>query len=112
MDLSFCTSNQPLLQFVKRIIVNKKKGLIIVQEDLNYLDVDFYIISPTMLDVLIINQELNRGKEIMISSFTNNDMSIIYDYFIKNPTILKRQIFNKLTFISSYPDLFYQIFAN
>lgn len=111
LDLSFCTYNHPLLQLVKRIITNKKKGLIVIQEDLNYLDVDFYIISPTMLDAIIIAQELKKGKEIMISSFSNNDFAIINEYFIKYPTPLKNQIFNKLTFVSAYPDLFYQLFT-
>ena len=111
LDISLCTFNQSLLQFIKRIITNKKKGLILSQEDLNYTDVDFYIISPTMLDALIINEELNQGKEIMISSFTSNDMAIINDYFYKNPSPIKKSIFNKLTFVSAYPDLFYQLFT-
>lgn len=110
LDLSLCTYNHQLLQIIKRIIDYKKNGLIILQEDLNYFDVDFYIISPTMLDELIINQELNRGKEIMISTFSSSDLSIINDYFIKYPTPLKNNVFNKLTFISAYPELFYQIF--
>jgi len=112
LDISLCTYNQPLLQFIKRIINNRKKGLIIIQEDLNYMDVDFYIIPPTMLDALIINQELNQGKEIMISSFSSDDLSIINEYFIKYPTPLKNNIFNRLTFISAYPELFYQLFPN
>lgn len=110
LDLSLCTYNHQLLQFIKRIINYKKKGLIIIQEDLSYLDVDFYIMSPNMLDALIINQELNRGKEIMISAFSSSDLSIINDYFIKYSTPLKESILNKLTFISAYPELFYQIF--
>ena len=111
LDISLCTFNQSLLQFIKRIITNKKKGLILSQKDLNYMDVDFYIISPTMLDALIINEELNQGKEIMISSFTSNDMAIINDYFYKNPSPIKKSIINKLTFVSAYPDLFYQLFT-
>lgn len=112
LDLSLCTYNQPLLQFIKRIIKTRKKGLIVLQEDLNYMDVDFYIIPPTMLDALIINQEIDQGKEVMISSFSSNDLVIINEYFIKYPTTLKNNIFNKLTFISAYPGLFYQLFTN
>ena len=111
LKISLCTFNQTLLQFIKRIIVNKQKGLIVTQEDLNYMDVDFYIIPPTMLDVLIINEELNKGKEVIISSFNSNDMAIINDYFYKNPTPIKNIILNKLTFVSAYPDLFYQLFT-
>ena len=112
LKLSLCTYNQPLLQFIKRIIKTRKKGLIILQEDLNYMDVDFYIIPPTMLDALIINQEIDQGKEIMISSFSSNDLAIINEYFIKYPTTLKNNTFNKLTFISAHPELFYQLFTN
>lgn len=111
LKISLCTFSQPLLQFIKRIITNKKKGLIIIQEDLTYADVDFYIIPPTMLDALIIDQELRSGKEIMISSFSSNDLAIINDYFYKNPSHLKNEILNKLTFVSAYPDLFYQLFT-
>jgi len=110
LKISICTINQPLLTRIKRIIVNKPKGLIITNENLNYIDVEFYIVPPTMLDALIIIEELNRGKEIMISSYSSSDMSIINDYFFKNQTALKSRIFTQLTFVSAYPELFYQLF--
>ena len=110
LKISLCTFNQPLLKRIKEIIINNKKGLIVMQEDLNYMDVDFYIIPPTMLDALIIQEELNRGKEVMISSFTSNDLSIINDYFLINPSPIKNRIFNQLTFVTAYPALFNRLF--
>ncbi len=109
LKLSFCTFSEYLLQFIRRIILNRKKGLIILGDNLNYSDVDFYIIPPTMIDALIIDEQLKKGKEIMISSFSSNDLAIINDYFNKNPNITKNILLNKLTFVSAYPDLFYRL---
>lgn len=111
LNISLCSYNQQLLTIMKKIIVGRKKGLIVLQQDLSYLDLDFYIIAPTMLDALIIDEQLNRGKEVMISSFSGNDLATLNNYFIKNSTALKKQIFNKLTFISAYPELFNQLFT-
>ena len=111
LKISLCTFSQPLLQFIKRIIPTKKKGLIIIQDDLNYMDVDFYIIAPIMLDAIIINEQLQKGKEIMISSFSSNDLAIIDDYFNNKPNNIKNILFNKLTFISAFPDIFYRLFT-
>lgn len=110
LNISLCTYNELLLQKMKNIIYNRKKGLIVIQENLNYIDVDFYVIPPSMLDALIINQELSQGSEVMISSYTTSDMAIINDYFIVNATPFKNQILSQLTFVSAFPDLFKKIF--
>ena len=75
------------------------------------MDVDFYIIAPIMLDAIIINEQLQKGKEIMISSFSSNDLAIIDDYFNNKPNNIKNILFNKLTFISAFPDIFYRLFT-
>ena len=110
LNISLCTYNQLLIQKIKNIITNRKKGLIVKEDNLNYIDVDFYIIPPTMLDVMIINEELSRGKEVMISSYSSSDMAIINEYFILNSTQLKNKVLNQLTFVSAFPDLFKKIF--
>lgn len=111
LNISLCSTNQELLYIIRNNLYNYPKGLILKENNLNYMDVDFYIMPPNMIDISIINQELNQNKEIMISSFTSNDLEIINEYFFKNKNYLKTQLLNKITFVSAYPDLLYQLFT-
>ena len=66
INISLATSNNHLLQIIKNNIKTYKNGYILIQDNLNYLDSDFYIISPLILDVIILTEQLNKGKEFIL----------------------------------------------
>lgn len=108
INISLATSNNHLLQIIKNNITTYKNGYILLQDNLNYLDSDFYIISPLILDVIILTEQLNKGKELMIYTTTTNDLAILSKFFDK--TKIKNDLFYRLTFITNYPEMFYNLF--
>lgn len=112
LNISLCSFNQILIEYIKNLITDIPIGLIILQEDLKYIDVNFYILATNMLDAIIIEQELSLGKEVMINAFSNSDLFLIKDYFFNKKNNIKNNIWHKLTFISTYPELFYELFSN
>ena len=108
INISLATSNNHLLQIIKNNIKTYKNGYILIQDNLNYLDSDFYIISPLILDVIILTEQLNKGKELMVYTTTTNDLAILNKFFDK--TKVKNDLFYRLTFITNYPEMFYNLF--
>lgn len=108
INISLATSNNHLLQIIKNNITTYKNGYILIQDNLNYLDSDFYIISPLILDVIILTEQLNKGKELMVYTTTTNDLAILSKFFDK--TKIKNDLFYRLTFITNYPEMFYNLF--
>ena len=108
INISLATSNNHLLQIIKNNIKTYKNGYILIQDNLNYLDSDFYIISPLILDVIILTEQLNKGKELMVYTTTTNDLAILSKFFDK--TKIKNDLFYRLTFITNYPEMFYNLF--
>lgn len=110
LDISLCTINTNLLQEIKRNINNHPLGLIIDESNPTYVEADFYVLKPIMLDATIIKQELDIGKEIMIAITSNDDLSLTYTFFRQETTALKNELFLKLTFMTGYPDIFNNLF--
>ena len=90
---------------MKRKITNHNLGLIVDVDNPIYLDVDFYILKPIMLDEVIINQELDRGHEVMISVTSGDDLSLTYIFFKENRNKVRDEILLKLTFMTGYPQV-------
>ena len=105
LNISLSSVNTNLLQEMKRSITNHKLGLIIDEVNPIYVDTDFYILKPIMLDEVIINQELDRGHEVMVSVTTGDDLSITYIFFKENSNKLRDEILLKLTFMTGYPQI-------
>ena len=112
LNISLTRINTNLLQEMKRSITNHELGLIIDQANPIYISVDFYVLNPLMLDEVILKQELDEGREIMISITTGNDLSIINSFFKENSNFLKNELLLKLTFITGYPDLLNRTLRN
>lgn len=105
LNISLTSINTNLLQEMKRSITNYKLGLIVDQANPIYVSVDFYILKPIMLDEVILKQELDVGREIMISITTGDDLSITHSFFKENSNFLKNELLLKLTFITGYPEV-------
>lgn len=109
LNISLTSINTNLLQEMKRNITNHQLGLIVDQANPIYVAADFYVLKPILLDEVILKQELDAGREIMISITTGDDLSITYSFFKENPSPLKDEILLKLTFMSGYPRVLNEI---
>ena len=105
LNISLSSINTNLLQEMKRRITNHDLGLIINTENPVYVQADFYILKPIMLDEVIIKQELDAGREVMISLTNADDLSIVYNFFKENSSPLRNELLLKLTFMTGYPQV-------
>lgn len=105
LNISLACINTNLLQEMKRSITNHQLGLIVNEANPIYVSVDFYVLKAIMLDEIILKQELDAGKEIMISITTIDDLSITYFFFKENPSPIKNELLLKITFITGYPQV-------
>lgn len=105
LDISLCSINTNLLQEMKRRITNHDLGLIVNTENPIYVQADFYVLKPIMLDEVIIKQELDAGREVMISLTNADDLSIVYFFFKENASQLRNELLLKLTFMTGYPQV-------
>ena len=81
LKIELATSSGRLLYYMKQAKRNEKLGLIIRSDDLNYQDVDFYVFSAEMFDLQLMNQQLARGKEIMMYLIHSNEIAIFMNLF-------------------------------
>ena len=112
LNISLCSVNTNLLQEIKRQFINYQLGLIVDPNNPIYVDVNFYILNPIMLDEVILRDELNRGHEVMISITTGDDLSMVYSFFKENSTPIRDDILLKLTLITGYPQVLNRTFQN
>jgi len=113
MDLYLCSANEKAVYFLKQYATFTKIGIVIVDGSFSYQDVDFYVFLPNFLDENIFTEQLNRGKEIMVSITTSSNLNTVWRSFAgKNKNDKLNRIFDEIYFINDYPEIFYNLFIN
>lgn len=110
LNIYLASISHPIIYHLKRQNKRNKIGVILSLYETNYIDVDFYVFSPEMLNYPILNQQLRINKEVMISSRSCEEMMIIYNFFDKLPNPQSLNMFNNVSFISNYPLIIYKLF--
>ena len=86
-----------------------KIGVILSPYDDSYVDVDFYVFPPEMLNLSIMAEQLSINKELMISCAVCQNIKTVYE-FLHNPKVKNlNEIINKVSFISNYPIIAYKV---
>lgn len=99
------STSRVLINLLYKNLQNYKIGFELSINDLNYIDTDYYILKTTMLNNAIIDEQFSKNKKIFIMINTIEDLDIIYNYINKNIKYL-----NKLNYICTYPNIFYNLF--
>ncbi len=110
LNISLHSTNRLLIDYMINQIKSFKIGWEIAPNDLTYITTDYYVLSSEMLNEEIILQQLNLGKEIMVKVVDGNDLMLVFEFFHKNSNANRDIIFNKTTFVCSYPEMFYELF--
>ena len=79
----------------------------ILTNNTNYIDLNIYIFNSAMLNDAILAQQLDNQKEIMVYVLNSNCINNVLNFFKdkdKNP--IKKRIFNEISVITYYPDIF------
>lgn len=112
LDISLHSTNRILVDYMNSQLPNRKIGWELSFNDLNYLNTSYYVLPPKMLDEQIILQQLQIDKEIMVKVIGDNQMMLVFDFFKTEQNPLRDQIFNNITFICDYPNMFYELFKD
>ena len=84
LNIYVCSSSYNLLYQIIRMFTNRKKGVVLSEDSGSYIDVDFYIFIPSMLNEKIMAEQLSIGKEVMIIMTDADDISIVISFLEKN----------------------------
>ncbi len=99
-----------LIYYMKDLVNTHKVGVTISYNNLNYVDVDFYEFPSNMVDLMMIHQQLNLGKDVVVLVRDDNDISLLLKSFKKTDNALAKQVFPKIIFNTTYPEIFYLTF--
>lgn len=107
LDFYIASSSYNLLYQIIRVFENVKKGVILDENSGSYIDVDFYIFVPSMLNEKIMAEQLKFNKEVMIIMEDLDDLAIVVN-FLENNKVNK----NNYQYITNYPKIFYNSVYN
>lgn len=108
LNLYVCSASYNLIYMIKQIVSNLKIGVILNVANSSYVDVDFYIFAPEMLERKILEEQLAIGKEVMIQMQNSDDMSKVTKFILQdypNYTLM-----TQFQYITNHADLFYLMF--
>lgn len=98
MDIYISSPNHTFLINIKPKTQNKL-GLFVHKDDLGYVDVDYYIFPPDMLDVNIFKEQYKIGKQTMIVVFNEQSLDTIKKFLDINKEKLTTSLINSLFLI-------------
>jgi len=103
LDIRLCSINQSILYHLMNSNSKYKIGMIFEPQNLNYVDVDFYIFVYTNFNNTIINQLLDANKDVMIQIDDSNNIPTIFEHISKNSN--PNRLINNISIITSRPIL-------
>ncbi len=114
IDISVFSVNYAVIDYLKPKLLNNKLGVLLSAENANYIDVDFYIFPPILLNTVILNQQYNKNKEIMIFLQNWNDLNQMNTFFTNtdNTSRISRQLMNDISVLTMYPRITYNTTRN
>ena len=101
-NIYICSSSYNLLYQIIRVFPNDKHGVILDENSGSYIDVDFYIFVPNMLDERIMSEQLSLKKEVMIMMEDCDDLSIVLSFLENN-----RNNKENYQYITNHAKIFY-----
>ena len=102
VNIYICSSSYNLLYQIIRVFPNDKHGVILDENSGSYIDVDFYIFVPNMLDERIMSEQLSLKKEVMIMMEDCDDLSIVLSFLEDN-----RNNKENYQYITNHAKIFY-----
>ncbi len=103
--------NRSLIERIKKMIPDVKVGFAVTGLDLNFIDVDYYVLVSNTQNDTIIDMLLKKEKEVIIYILSNYYISYLYEHYLgEKSTPLLQQTFNQLAFMTNYPEIIYKVF--
>lgn len=107
LNIYVSSSSYNLLYQIIKLFPNRKKGVILNEDSGSYINVDFYIFAPNILNEVIMAEQLSIGKEVMIITDDADDISVVINFLEKNRTNKE-----KYQYITNHVKIFYYSINN
>lgn len=111
LTIQLHSTSQSIINILKQKTNNIKIGFVIYGDNLNYIDVNYYIITMNTFNDNIINLLLKNNKEVIIYIYSDYYISYIYEHYLgEKSTPHLQQVFKSLGIMTNYPEIVYKIF--
>ena len=98
------TINRSIATVLKNKIKDHRIGFIITNRDLNFIDVDYYVMTMVAFNDTIIDLLLKEKKEVIIYVRSDYYISFLYDHYIgEKSTPHSQQVLKELGILTNYP---------
>lgn len=106
------TINRSLIMLLQQKIKNHRIGFVITNRDLNFVDVDYYVMTMNAFNDTIINLLLSQKKEVILYLHSDYYISFVYNHYMgPNSTPNLKQTFNELGILTNYPEIINKVFT-
>lgn len=105
------TINQSIATVLKNKIKDHRIGFVITNRDLNFIDVNYYVMTMPSFNDTIIDILLKENKEVIL--YVNSDyyISFLYDHYIgEKSTPHLQQVLSQLSILTNYPEVINKVF--
>jgi len=105
------TVNRSIATVLKDKIKNHRIGFVISNRDLNFIDVNYYVMTMNAFNDTITDLLLRENKEVIL--YVNSDyyISFIYDHYMgEKSTPHLQQVFKQLGLLTNYPEVINKVF--
>ncbi len=103
--------NRGIVTKLKEKITNNKIGFVIYGDDLNFIDVDYYVILMNAFSDAIIDLLHKRGKNVLLYLSSDYYINYTYEHYLgEKSTPYLQEEFQKIGIISNYPEVIHKVF--
>lgn len=104
--------NRSLVTILKEKIKNHRIGFVISNRDLNFIDVEYYVMTMNAFNDTIIDLLLKEKKEVILYVHSDYYISFIYEHYMgEKSTPYLQQTFNQLGILTNYPEIINKVFT-
>lgn len=104
--------NRSLVTILKDKIKNHRIGFVISNRDLNFIDVDYYVMTMNAFNDTIIDLLLSENKEVILYVYSDYYVSFVYNHYMgPNSTPQLQRTFEQLKILTNYPEIINKVFT-
>ncbi len=105
------STSRNLITILKEEITTSRIGFVLDTGDFNFIDVDYYVLISGAQNDLIIKELFAHHKQVIIYIASDYYISYLYNHYLgEKSTPESQEIFQKLAFMTGYPEIIYKVF--
>lgn len=100
-----------LVTMLQQKIKNHRIGFVIHEQDLNFIDVDYYVMTMNAFNDTIIDLLLKENKEVILYIHSDYYISFAYEHYMgEKSTVHLQETLQKLKILTNYPEIIHKVF--